>query len=374
MANLINPFGDATQASPSRYDLFIDTYAPEVQAQYQYNLFISRMVQQQMIESGTSKRFMITGRIGSYKHNFGDSFYGLDMEQAYRTIHLDDRPQATGVEYEDLVTMIEQVPAVRAQYTVQMADALSSWVEVETLKMLYAAGRTAANANADTSFYRGSYDWEDGDFADGSAPTPPTDVTENAAGAQNLLEYIDAYVVALENEGINPTGLNCVVSPKLWQEVFKLDQVNDTATSASGANAPTAGNVSIFADMNINSNPLSISEYYDYVTPLRYNGVSIWKHNMWNGSARSSTGFAQNWTAVANPHAAVSSADNRNGFNTTNCSAILFKGDAIGLVNKMGPTVKIETPSRTDNELIRAKVWIGGGTLKPELATVFHKA
>jgi len=365
MANQVNPFGDATQASPTRYDLFIDTYAPEVQAQYQYNLFVNRMVQQQMIDSGTSKRFMITGRIGSYKHNFGDSFYGLDMDQAYRTIHLDDRPQATGVEYEDLVTMIEQVPAVRAQYTVQMADALSSWVEVETLKMLYAAAETTADSNADASFYRGSYDWTAGDFAQTDAIDHPTDVTEDLAGAQLLLGYIDDYVVALENEGIPATGLNCVVSPKLWQELFKLDTLISSGSS-------TAGNVSIYADMNINSNPLSISEYYDYNTPLRYNGVSIWKHGLWNGAARGSTGFAQNWTSAGNPQAAVS-GENRN-LDATNVSALLFKGDAIGFVSKMGPTVKVETPSRTDNELIRAKVWIGGGTLKPELVTAFKKA
>lgn len=368
MANLINPFGDATQASPSRYDLFIDTYAPEVQAQYQYNLFVNRMVQQQMIESGTSKRFMITGRVGSYKHNFGDSFYGLDMDQAYRTIHLDDRPQATGVEYEDLVTMIEQVPAVRAQYTVQMADALSSWVEVETLKMLYAASLTSANANADTSFYRSAPHYNTGsgvyEFTQTGAITQGT-VAETDAGAQNLLGYIDDYIVALENEGIPATGLNCVCSPKLWQELFKLDTLHGTPGSGS-----TAGNVSIYADMNINSNPLSISEYYGESTPLRYNGVSIWKHGLWKQSARGGTGFAQNWTSVDNPHAAVSSADNRN-VNASTCSAILFKGDAIGFVNKMGPTVKVETPSRTDNELIRAKVWIGGGTLKPELVASF---
>lgn len=365
--NQVNPFGDAKQASPTRYDLFIDTYAPEIQAQYQYNLFVNRMVQQQMIESGTSKRFMLTGRVGSYKHNFGDQFYGLDMDQAYRTIHLDDRPQATGVEYEDLVTMIEQVPAVRAQYTVQMADALSSWVEVETMKMLYAASLTSADANASTDFYRSAPHWNTVSSQyefDQTGTVVQAVVPESTGGAQTLLNQIDAYIIALENEGIPAQGLNCIVSPKLWQLVYKLDTL--TGTPGSGS---TAGNVSIYSDMNINSNPLSVSEYYGESTPLRYNGVSIWKHNMFTGTARGGTGFANNWTNVPNPQAAVS-GDNRN-LDASGCTGLLFKGDAIGFINKMGPTVKVETPSRTDNELIRAKVWIGGGTLKPELAVSF---
>jgi hypothetical protein len=373
--NLFDPTVNANASSPARYDLLVDTYSPVVQGQYHYNLFVQRMLSQQMIgpNEGDTKRFMLTGRVGTQRLEYGDSVYGMSRDQMYRTISLDERPEGTSIEQEDLVQMIEQVPAQRQQIAVELADALSSWTEVEALKMIYAAATTQAPANADTTQFRGSYDWTDGNFRrNGGAIRLKTDVTENAAGAQNFLNYLDQMVVAWENEGISPMGANAVCSPALWQQIFKLDSLVDTG-GAAGVAGPTAGNVSMFADQRINSNPLSVSEYYDYSTPLRYNGISIWKHNLWNGEARSNSGFARNHTT--NPRASSSKASEAGRqLDASNVTAVLFKGDAVGYISQLGPTMKIEQPDRGDTELIRSKVWIGGGTLKPELATAFKKA
>jgi hypothetical protein len=374
--NLYDPTQNSANATPARYDFNVAYYDSEVQGRYMYNQFVSRMVAQKTIPDGSIEaRFKKTGRIGTAKHNLGDSFYGMDRQQTFRSIFLDDRPEWTGIEEEDLIDKIENDPSVRSDTVIQIADALSSWDEIETMKMIYDAALEAPQANVDDTQFFGAADWggtpgtDTIDFGtSGQARRLPTDVTENAAGALKFLSYWDQYVVALENIGAPAMGFNAVVSPKLWQEIFKLDNV---LTDSSGTN--TTGQVSIFADNNINSQPLSISEYYDYNTPLRYNGLNIWKHNMFTGAARSGTGFARDHSADGNPQAETGGV-NRNANDASNVSALIWHPNCIGKVNKMGPVSKIETPSRTDNQLIRSKVWIGGGVINPELATAFKKA
>lgn len=372
--NLYDPTQNSSNATPARYDFNVAGYDSMVQGRYQYNLFVNRMVKQAVIPDGfIEHRFKKSGRVGNAKHNLGDSFYGMDREQTQRAIFLDDRPQWAGIEEEDLIAKIENNPSVRGDTVMQIADSLSSWVEVETMKMLYQAALTTPQANVDDTQFFGAADWgatpgtSTIDFGtSGQARRLPTNVTEDATGALNFLGYWDQYVVALENIGASAMGFNAVVTPALWQQIFKLDTVVASGTE-------TAGSVSIFADKRINSNDLSISEYYDYTTPLRYNGLNIWKHNLFTGAARSTSGFARDHSAAGNPQAETGGV-NRNANSAENVSALLFHGEAIGFVNKMGPVSKIETPSRTDNQLVRSKVWIGGGVVNPELATAFKKA
>lgn len=370
--HLFDPTKNSALANPAPYDMLVASYAPEIQGAYMYNTFVSRMLSQKIIPDGhVEARFKKYGRIGSAKHNRGDSFYGFDSQQTYRSIFLDDRPQWSGEEQEDLLAMLENDPQLRTLTLTKIADALSSWTEVEAMKMVWEAALTPAQANVDASQFYGAYDWTAGNFEQTNGATIRSNlpvVTEDAAGAQNAIARWDDFVVALEDNGIPAQGFNLVTTPKLWQEIFKLDQVD-----TSGTANPTAGNVSIFADSRINSNPLSISEYYGYETPLRYNGLNIWKHNHFKGSSRSTTGFARDHSAAGNPQAETGGT-NRNSATAADVTGLLFHGEAVGFVQKMGPVTKVENPDRTDNELIRSKVWIGGGTVMPELATAFVSA
>lgn len=348
--SIFNPLVDSDSATPTAWDNLVATWYPEVQGQYHANLAVSRLVQKKTIPTGKTAQFMLTGRVGGAYHDSGDEFRGFTREQMVRNIDLYDRPFYSALEEEDLVRLVEQVPAERAERTREIAYRLSKYTEIETMKMLTLAARDTGPTNASSTDFHGG-------FGTGTVSAGAFDGTgitgtfgDNAAGAQELLSAIDSYLIGRENYNVSWRDTYCVVTPELWYQLRKLD------TFVSGGTG-TAGSAGVFNDMNINPNPIHFSTYLGMEVPLVYNGVMIMRHSLFRGSNDGGEGFAQDRTN-----------DRESAGDFSNTKAILWSPNAIGFVDKLGPTTTIERPSRTDNELVRSKIWIGGGTVMPEYA------
>lgn len=352
---LWDPTQNDALTNPSQWDLYHPIWAAEVQSAKYANTWVARTIQNKNAwfnQNGVFNReveFVLTGKLVADRHERGGRFSGTSRAQIKRTIGLDERPYYVSITDEYITRQFEQVDT-RVQIVQDMAQALGQRREVEALKMIAAAARY--NADASENLNGGNEFKQGGNFyAAGSWNVVGNTVSATSAAA--VLEAIDQYVILQEKMNTPVTPMYCVVDVDMWYQIRKLDKLWGSTTVIPGG---------IFGNTDItNPQKFGFSQYIGMDTPLMYNGVMIYRHNLISNSE-----FNENVTVLKADH--TKSPDTSRAIDCRNTVGLIYKGTCAGWVDVMSTSLRAEQIPLSTEEIVTALDWIGGGTIMPECA------
>lgn len=337
-------------------DYWLPIWSGEVINAYdQYNIF-EPMVVTETIESGTTKRFPITGVVGhrgiweAGEELVGDS--GISTP-GWFDISLDQRPMAAFFELDDIHLMLTQWD-YRAELARQAGLALANVRDKQIACMIAQAaflpnrnpfGTGLAGMNNDS--YTGGFKFAGNTVfnALGNRGSTVTD-TERTDAALALLQHLEYYMVNLQEQDVTAGEVYCAVSPAAFHDIRALGIARDATGLVGGAGRPFFGGVSEAGGLGTGLN----TGMFNITDTLEYMGVKIIKSNhlaQLDGNIVKSKGNTN--TAVAR---AVSASTGK----VTTPGYIPDLGDAkydfnwlgsneLGYTNPQGPTVTTNVPS-----------------------------
>ena len=250
-----------------------------INAYDQYNMF-EPMVTTETIESGTTKRFPITGTVGHIGvWNAGQELIGNSGTEnpGWFDVSLDQRPMAAFFELDDIHLMLTQWD-YRSELARQAGLKLS-YIRDKQIACMIAQGAFTVNRNPFTSDYSGmNY---------GASPVLAPNATFNALGFRGatttqrtdaallLLDYLERYMVRLSEIDATLNDVYCAVTPQAFHDIRALGIARTSADLAGGAGRPYFGGVAEAGGLGatLNTNKFPIQE------TLEYMGVTIVKSN-----------------------------------------------------------------------------------------------
>jgi hypothetical protein len=252
-----------------------------INAYDQYNIF-EPMVTTETIESGTTKRFPITGTVGHKGvWNAGEELVGNSTisTPGWFDISLDQRPMAAYFELDDIHLMLTQWD-YRAELARQAGLQLS-YIRDKQIACMIAQAAFTANRNPFSSDYAG--------MNNGATPYLPPKDTFNYLGNRGttvtaaqrtdaallLLDYIERYMVRLSEIDATMGEVYCAVSPQAFHDIRALGIARDNTGLLGGAGRPFFGGV---ADAGGLGAPLT-QNMFGIAESLEYMGVKIIKSN-----------------------------------------------------------------------------------------------
>jgi hypothetical protein len=250
-----------------------------INAYDQYNIF-EPMVVTETIESGTTKRFPITGTVGHKGiWQAGEELIGNSGIQTpgWFDISLDQRPMAAFFELDDIHLMLTQWD-YRAELARQAGLQLS-YIRDKQIACMIAKGAFTAGRNPFGSAYNGM------NF--GTAPVLAPDAkfnllglrgataTQRADAALLLLDYLERYMVRLSEIDATMGEVYCAVTPQAFHDIRALGIARDATGLVGGAGRPFFGGVAEAGGLGA---PLS-QNMFGIAEALEYMGVKIVKSN-----------------------------------------------------------------------------------------------
>lgn len=250
-----------------------------INAYDQYNMF-EPMVTTETIESGTTKRFPITGTVqhkGIWQA--GEELVGNQATDTpgWFDISLDQRPMAAYFELDDIHLMLTQWD-YRAELARQAGLQLSYIRDKQIACMIAQAAFTPARSPF-TSDYAGMNRSYTG--------TLPPSITFNHLGNKKstqtqrtdaallLLDYLERYMVRLAEIDATMGDVYCAVTPQAFHDIRALGIARDATGLVGGAGRPLFGGV---AEAGGLGSPLS-QGMFGITEALDYMGVKIVKSN-----------------------------------------------------------------------------------------------
>ena len=348
-----SPTANSTLASPADFDLNIPVWMGEVQAARTSPLFVARSLANKTPDFASGNRtakFTVTGSVGVERHEKGDQHYGMDYSIIEREIGVNDRPYRTSLEHEDLLTRFEQVDT-RSHSLKAMGYALAAHQEVEAIRRIIAAAQYTNTASTPSEFRTGG----NAEIDAFSSGTRSATFTNTQTGAQNLQKLIKTNQIMQSKMGNPQSNWYCVVKPELFYEFRALTLMDPSHSGVTGA--VVSGGIFGNLDMATMKTPL---EVFGIETPLRYMNTWVLPHNLFDATYDAKVRkVCRDWTG--DPDVDIGDASATVG--------VLYQQDCAGIVDVMNTEFDIRPKvERTDNDLIIAKVWGGGGTLNPERA------
>jgi len=267
-------------------DYWLPVWSGEVLHAYdQYNVF-EPMVVTETIESGTTKRFPITGVVGhkgiweAGEELVGDS--GISTP-GWFDISLDQRPMAAYFELDDIHLMLTQWD-YRAELARQAGLALAN-VRDKQIACMIAQGAFAPARNPFGSGLAGmnnnSYDSSKFKFEPnavfnnlGNRGTSVTD-TNRTNAALALLQHLEMYMVNLQESDVPAGEVYCAVTPAAFHDIRALGIARDATGLVGGAGRPFFGGVSEAGGLGAGLN----QGMFGITDMLEYMGVKIIKSN-----------------------------------------------------------------------------------------------
>lgn len=250
-----------------------------INAYDQYNIF-EPMVTTETIESGTTKRFPITGtvnHIGIWEA--GQELLGNSGIQTpgWFDISLDQRPMAAFFELDDIHLMLTQWD-YRAELARQAGLKLSYIRDKQIACMIAKGAFTAARAPF-------SSDYNGMNF--GTSPVLAPNAAFNFLGLRGatqtqrtdaallLLDYLERYMVRLSEIDATMGEVYCAVTPQAFHDIRALGIARDATGLVGGAGRPFFGGVAEAGGLgaSLNQNMFGLQE------TLEYMGVKIVKSN-----------------------------------------------------------------------------------------------
>ena len=247
----------------------------------QYNMF-EPMVTTETIESGTTKRFPVTGTVGHIGvWNAGQELLGSSdtiSTPGWFDISLDQRPMASFFELDDIHLMLTQWD-YRAELARQAGLQLS-YVRDKQIACMLAQGAFTAARNPLTELNGMNHASTNALPADavfnnlGNRSTSVT-ATQRTDAALLLLDYIERYMVRLSEIDATLGEVYCAVSPQAFHDIRALGIARDATGLVGGAGRPFFGGVSEAGGLGAG---LNVSKF-GITDTLEYMGVKIVKSN-----------------------------------------------------------------------------------------------
>lgn len=278
-----NSIPSASASGDSQY--WLPIWSGEVINAYdQYNVF-EPMVVTETIESGTTKRFPITGVVGhkgiwsAGEELVGDS--GITTP-GWFDISLDQRPMAAFFELDDIHLMLTQWD-YRAELARQAGLALAN-VRDKQIACMIAQGAFAANRNPfgtglagmNNASYGGGFKFVGNSIFNnlGNRGSGVTD-TQRTDAALALLQHLEYYMVNLQEQDVPAGEVYCAVSPAAFHDIRALGIARDATGLVGGAGRPFFGGVSEAGGLGAGLN----QGMFGITDTLEYMGVKIIKSN-----------------------------------------------------------------------------------------------
>jgi hypothetical protein len=251
-----------------------------INAYDQYNMF-EPMVTTETIESGTTKRFPITGTVGHKGiWQAGEELLGNSgiSTPGWFDISLDQRPMAAYFELDDIHLMLTQWD-YRAELARQAGLQLS-YVRDKQIACMIAQAAFTTNRNPFNSSYSGMN-------VGGAAAVLPPDGKFNMLGLRGasaadrtdaallLLDYLERYMVRLSEIDATMGEVYCAVSPQAFHDIRALGIARTNSDLVGGAGRPFFGGVAEAGGLGsaLTQGMFGIQE------TLEYMGVKIVKSN-----------------------------------------------------------------------------------------------
>lgn len=271
-----------TSQTPTASDtsqFWIPVWSGEVLNAYdQYNVF-EPLVKSDTIQSGTTKRFPVTGTVGATPiWAAGQELIGDSSATApgFFDISLDSRPMASHFELDDIATMITQWD-YRSELARQAGLQLSYMRDKQLASMIAIGAVTAGTGHATTNY---------GGMNQGTVVLAPAAIfnklgLRGAAAADRtdaallVLEYIERYMVRLSEIDATLSEVYCAVSPQAFHDIRSLGIARESTGLQGGAGRPFFGGVAEAGGLGagLQANLFGLGE------TLLYMGVVIVKSN-----------------------------------------------------------------------------------------------
>ena len=260
-------------------DYWLPIWSGEVLHAYdQYNIF-EPMVTTETIESGTTKRFPVTGTVGhkgvwlAGQELVGDS--GVSTP-GFFDISLDQRPMAAFFEMDDIHLMLTQWD-YRSELARQAGLQLSYTRDKQIACMLAQGAFTAARAPLTglNGMNHSSTNALPPDAAFNMLGLRGAAAVDRTNAALLVLEYIERYMVRLSEIDATLGEVYCAVSPQAFHDIRALGIARSSGDLAGGAGRPFFGGVAEAGGLGANLN----TSKFGITDSLEYMGVKIIKSN-----------------------------------------------------------------------------------------------
>ncbi len=311
-------YADGVGGATSSEQYWLPIWSGEILHAYdQYNMF-EPLVTTRNITSGTTMRFPITGTVGHQAvWSAGEELNGnglLTDAPGYFDISLDQRPMASYFELDDISLMLTQWEyrsEIARQAGLSLANARDKQIACLIAQGAFMPSRSpavsqggnfagAASAvgspwanTADTDMTSSTiYDME-ASAAFNALGNTTADVAGRTAAALKLLEYIERYMVRLQQIDAPTEGVYCSVTPQAFQDIRALGIARSTTAEAANMQ-PMFGGVAaaggLGAQYSQGLNTLSDS--------LVYMGCTIIKTNHMPEQTVQYSAAAADWTTA----------------------------------------------------------------------------
>lgn len=269
----------------SNPDYWLPIWSGEVINAYDsYNMF-EPMVTTETIESGTTKRFPVTGTVGHIgKWNAGIELLGDSTIQSpgWFDISLDERPMAAYFELDDIHLMLTQWD-YRSELARQAGLQLSYIRDKQIACMIAKAAFTPARHPLNNVRGNNLCGMNHADSTAGLAAVNTFNFlglrgatqTQRTDAALLLLDYLERYMVRLAEIDATMGEVYCAVTPQAFHDIRALGIARDATGLVGGAGRPLFGGVAEAGGLGA---PLS-QGMFGINEALEYMGVKIVKSN-----------------------------------------------------------------------------------------------
>jgi hypothetical protein len=271
--------------STTNPDYWLPIWSGEVINAYDsYNMF-EPMVTTETIESGTTKRFPVTGTVGHIgKWNAGVELLGDSTIQSpgWFDISLDERPMAAYFELDDIHLMLTQWD-YRSELARQAGLQLSYIRDKQIASIIAKAAFTPARHPLNNVRGNNLCGMNHADSTAGLTAVNTFNFlglrgatqTQRTDAALLLLEYLERYMVRLSEIDATMGEVYCAVTPQAFHDIRALGIARDATGLVGGAGRPFFGGVAEAGGLGA---PLS-QNMFGIQEALEYMGVKIVKSN-----------------------------------------------------------------------------------------------
>jgi len=352
------PLGGGAAGSGTN-KLWLPLWSGEVINAYdQFNMF-ENMITTKTLTGGFSYEFPITGTVAlNPAWNAGVELNGGDAESKTFKVNLDSRPMAAHFETDNVDLLVTQWD-YRSELARQAGLTLANTRDRQ-LAMALAAACAVAPISSDP---RGS------DFTTNAFQAPgvvsASVLASNCTDSQALLvlQEIENYLVACQENDVTIGQPYCVVTPKVFQVIRALGipRANDKFT-----NYPLFGASEEVGNLGA---PLAVGMNM-MTDALDYMGVKIVKSNhlpktdLANAAAASKIGGAKYNLNAASTSYATTVAQGYTGFSFY---GIIFQPEAVAGLSLMGMKVDTVQDVRRNTQFTVASMLKGTGVIRPEM-------
>ncbi len=256
-----NTIGGATVKQDGTADYWLPIWSGEILNAYdQYNIF-EPLVTTKSITSGTTMRFPITGTVGmKAQWKAGEELVGSSdiSSPEWFDISLDSRPMASHFELDDislLLTQWEYRSELARQAGLSLANARDKQIACLIAQGAFMNARSPAmskGGNMATSSANGivqTADYSDASTYDLEANSvfnylghtgPNTTNTTRTNAALLFLEYLERYMIRLQEMDGPTEGVYASVTPQAFQDIRALGIARTAAAIGTGNTTPNS--------------------------------------------------------------------------------------------------------------------------------------